>query len=280
MGMKAKHAYIYFILPSLAGLLMFLCIPYLDACRRAFVESSSGGWAGLRNFREVIANPAFRLAMENTIRFDLICIPLLLVLTLMIAWFIFEQPGGAGFLKTGFLLPMAVPTASVVLMWRLLFDQHGILNGFRESNGLDAIPWMESNAAFWILIGCYMWKNLGYNIILWLAAFSTVPQNTLNAARLDGAGALARFRYVIFPRLTGAIFVILVLAVLNSFKVFREAYLVAGDYPHRSIYMIQNLFNNWFLTMEMDKLAAGSMIDSLVLIIMILILQKSWEVRG
>ena len=70
------------------------------------------------------------------------------------------------------------------------------------------------------------------------------------------------------------------LALLNSFKVFREAYLVAGDYPDSSIYMIQNLFNNWFLNLDTDKMAAGATIDSAILILLILLLQRTWEMRG
>ena len=75
-------------------------------------------------------------------------------------------------------------------------------------------------------------------------------------------------------------FVVVVLAILNSFKVFREAYLVAGEYPHDSIYLIQHLFNNWFRELDVNKLAAGAVINSIVLIALILLLQKFWEKRG
>lgn len=70
------------------------------------------------------------------------------------------------------------------------------------------------------------------------------------------------------------------LAALSSFKVFREAYLVAGEYPHDSIYMVQHIFNNWFRNLEIDKLAAGAVINSLILIVLVLLLQRFWERRG
>lgn len=269
-----------FILPSLAGVSLFLLVPYIDVLFRSFWRMSDGRFAGLDNYREVICNEAFRLAMKNTFLFDLVCIPLLLIGSLLIALFLFEGPRGAGVLKTGFLIPMAIPTASVVLMWRFLFDQQGILNGILTGSGHAAVHWMDSGIAFWILVGSYIWRNLGYNLILWLAALSTVPRSSTEAARLDAAGPLARLRYVILPHIRGASFVIIVLALLNSFKVFREAYLVAGDYPDSSIYMIQNLFNNWFLNLDTDKMAAGATIDSAILILLILLLQRTWEMRG
>ena len=264
-----------FLLPSLTGVTVFLLIPYADVFRRAFM-TIGGEFAGVSNFIKVINNEAFLLAMKNTFLFMGLCIPVLMILSLAIAIYIFDNPKWSSFFKTGFLIPMAIPVASAVLLWKMLFDYGGILNGILTASGHDPVNFMESSAAFFILVGSYIWKNLGYSIILWLAALATMNRSSLEAAKLDGAGSIKAHLYVTMPYLKTSAFVIAVLSLLNSFKVFREAYLVAGDYPHKSIYLIQHLFNNWFRNLELDKIAAASVIDSVILIILIILLQYAW----
>lgn len=278
MNKRLRMVPYLFLIPSLLGVSIFFLVPYLDVCRRSFLDAG-GAFTWLDNYIEVIGNAAFRLAMKNTFQFMGACIPLLMVLSLVIALFIYESPKTGDFLRTGFLIPMAVPVASAVLVWKFLFDYQGMINGIIDAMGGQPRSWMESETAFWILVGSYIWKNLGYNIILWLAALSALNPSTLEAAKLDGAGTLRRHWHVTLPQLKASAFVISVLAILNSFKVFREAYLVAGDYPHDSIYLIQHLFNNWFRNLEIDKIAAASVIDSVILIVLILFLQRKWE-RG
>ena len=97
------------------------------------------------------------------------------------------------------------------------------------------------------------------------------------AARVDGAGEWQCFFKITLPNLKSSLYTITVLSFLNSFKVFREAYLVAGDYPHESIYMMQHLFNNWFRGFSFDKMAAAAVCTGGVLMIAILALQRLWE---
>ena len=274
-----KKGYL-FILLSLAGVSIFLMLPYLDILLRAFSSVTGGETIGLDNFKQVLQNEAFQAATKNTARFILVCIPLLLLLSLAISIYIYENPRLGSMLKTSFLIPMAIPITSVVLMWRFLFDDNGILNGILCSLGINTVSWMNGSTAFWILVGSYIWKNLGYNIILWLAALATIEPQVQAAAKLDGASGSQRLVRITLPSVKNGTFIVVVLAILNSFKVFREVYLVAGDYPHDSIYMIQHLFNNWFRELELNKLAAGAVIDSVVLIILILILQKCWKKGG
>lgn len=269
-----------FILLSLAGVSIFLMLPYLDIFLKAFSTGNEGVSIGLDNFKQILQNEAFRLATKNTGRFIAVCIPLLLILSLAISIYIYENPKLGSMVKTSFLIPMAIPVTSVVLMWRFLFDDNGILNWILYSLGINTVSWMNGNAAFWILVGSYIWKNLGYNIILWLAALATIDPDVQSAAKLDGASGLQRLFRITLPSVKNGTFIVVVLAILNSFKVFREAYLVAGDYPHDSIYLTQHLFNNWFRELELNKLAAGAVLDSVILIILILVLQKCWKKGG
>ena len=255
-------------------------LPYLDILLKAFSTGNEGVSIGLDNFKQILQNEAFRIATKNTGRFIAVCIPLLLILSLAISIYIYENPKLGSMVKTSFLIPMAIPVTSVVLMWRFLFDDNGILNGILCSLGISTVSWMNGSAAFWILVGSYIWKNLGYNIILWLAALATIDPQVQSAAKLDGASGFQRLFRITLPSVKNGTFIVVVLAILNSFKVFRESYLVAGDYPHDSIYLTQHLFNNWFRELELNKLAAGAVLDSVILIILILVLQKCWKKGG
>jgi len=174
---------------------------------------------------------------------------------------------------------MAIPVASVVLLWRLLFHGNGILNGILAGLGVQGGDWMNTDYAFWILVFSYLWKNLGYDIVLWVAGLSGISPDIYEAARVDGAGEWKCFTKITMPNLLPSLYTISVLSFLNSFKVFREAYLVAGDYPHESMYMMQHLFNNWFRELSLDKMAAGAVINALVIFVLITLLKRAWEKR-
>ena len=270
----------YFIAASLIGTGVFLLLPYAYVVVNSFIKTGSGSFAGLDNYTAVLSSEAFMTAMGNTALFMAVSVPVILVLSLLISVYIYENPRLAGCLKTSFLIPMAIPVTSIVLMWRFLFDDNGIINGILNGCGMDTVNWMNTEAAFWILVLSYVWKNLGYSIILWLAALSAIDPGIGEAARIDGAGGWQRLTRVTLPAAKNGAFVIIVLAALSSFKVFREAYLVAGEYPHDSIYMVQHIFNNWFRNLEIDKLAAGAVINSLILIVLVLLLQRFWERQG
>ena len=177
-----------------------------------------------------------------------------------------------------------MPTATVVMVWKLVFYQQGFLNLGLTRAGLFTGLWGEirrdylgSSAAFWVLSASYVWKNLGYTVILWLAGLGGISKEMEEAARVDGAGSLQRFWRIVLPNLKGSLYTIVILSFLNSFKIYREAYLTAGAYPDQSIYLLQHLFNNWFVNLELDKMAAAAVCTGGVLMIAILALQRLWE---
>lgn len=260
----------FFIMPGFIGILIFIILPYIDVVRRAFMQAATGNFIGMANFMEVFQNKAFALAMGNTVHFVAVCIPILLSLSLGIAVLLTKNSQVSKIIKTGVLVPMAIPVASVVLLWQFLFSGNGFLNGFLHIFGVNGPNWMNTSYSFWILVFSYVWKNLGYTVILWLAGISMIPGDIYEAARVDGAGEWQCFWKMTIPNLKGTFFTVTVISLLNSFKVFREAYLVAGNYPHGSIYLLQHLFNNWFRNLELDKMAAGAVSLSVVLLVLIL----------
>ena len=267
---------ILFIAPSLIGVSIFVLIPFADVLKKSFFTSNGETFVWFHNYFTVLHNDAFRLAASNTVKFAAICIPLLVVISLLLALFLNTINKYRDMGKSVFLLPLAIPAASMVLIWKLFFHENGLINGWIEGLGGGSIPFMTSNAAFWVLIGSYLWKNMGYDMILWIGGLSSISLDLYEAASIDGADKVQQFFFITLPNLIGVLFMIFVLSLLNSFKVFREAYLVAGEYPHTSMYMLQHLFNNWFTALDIEKLSAGAVLMALVIFTLILILKRLW----
>lgn len=273
---KSSYTGLLFILPSLLGVCIFWLIPCMDVVRRSFFGAVSGEFMGIRNYITVLENRAFRLASRNTLHFFLVCIPLLTGMSLLIAAVLMRQRKIIQLLKSLFLLPMAIPVASVALLWKVLFHKRGILNGVLVFLSLPAPDWMNTSVSFYVLVASYLWRNLGYDMILWMAGLSAIPQALYEAARVDGAGEWKCFILITLPNLLPSFFTITVLSLLNAFKVFREAYLVAGDYPQESMYLLQHLFNNWYRELSLDKMSAAAVITGTVILGLIILLWKTW----
>ncbi len=256
--MKKRWIPWIFLAPSLFGVFVFVLLPFLDVVRRSFGEAVGNQFAGWKNYQEVLGNQAFLMAGKNTLRFLIICIPMLLVISLGLALLLERQQAFRNFFKTVFLLPMAVPVASVAFLWNVFFQKAGLINALLSFTGREAVEFLDSSRSFGVLVFSYLWKNTGYDMILWLAGLSGIPESYYEAARVDGAGRAACFWYITLPSLRGFAAMITMLSLINSFKVFREAYLIAGSYPHESIYMLQHLFNNWFLALDIQKMSAAA----------------------
>ena len=266
-----------FLLPNLFGILYFSLLPMLQVLMRSFQSAIGGNWVGMQNYFMVLNNAAFQKAAANTGKFTAVCIPLLILISLALAVLLYSLPGIGSALRSIFLMPMAVPAASVVLVWKVLFHENGLINGALLAFGSNGVNWMGSGAAFRMLVISYLWKNLGYTMILWTAGLSAIPEGIYEAAQVDGAGKWQSFLYITLPNLKGTACTITVLSLLNSFKVFREAWLVAGDYPHESMYLLQHLYNNWFRKLDFDKIAAASVMTSGVVFLLIGLLREAWD---
>lgn len=259
-----------FLLPSLLGVLLFILIPFFDVVRRSFFEAMGGTFTGLNNYKTILESDSFRRAALNTGRFLGACIPLLLLLSLLLSLLLKEYGRTTHkklkFFKTSYLIPMSIPVASVVILWKMIFHRNGFLNILLERFGIEAIDFMNTNMAFYVLIFSYVWKNAGYDMILWLAGLDGINENLYEAAGVDGAGKWQKFYYITLPHLKPILFTTAVLSLVNSFKVFREAYLIGGDYPDNSIYMLQHIFNNWFINLDIQKMSAGAVLTAFVIL--------------
>lgn len=280
---KKWRAFFVFMAPSFIGVIVFVILPFIDVFKRSFTTAVTGLFIGTQNFQTIFHNQAFLLAVKNTLRFTLVCIPLLVFIGFLIAWPL-SKLKKAGLIKSVYLFPLAMPTATIVMVWKMTFYKEGFLNLFLTEIGKWTGLWGEiqtdylgTEAAFWVLVCSYIWKNTGYTVVLWLAGILGISTDLIDAAKVDGAGGLKRIWYIVLPNLKGSLYTIVILSFLNSFKIYREAYLVAGAYPHQSIYLLQHLFNNWFVNMEFDKMAAAAVCTGGFLFFIILLLQRVWD---
>lgn len=263
-----------FLLPSVAGVAIFTLLPFCEVLRRSFTNASGTKLVGFENYTSALSNKAFQTAVSNTARFICICVPLLLLASLALALLLRKiKPMGKAF-KTAYLLPMAVPVASLALFWQMLFSQKGIVNAALAAIGVSEIDFMGTGAAFWVLVLTYIWKNAGYDIVLWLCGLDGISDSLYEASAADGANGYQQFIYITMPLMMPTLGLTTLLSLLNTFKAYREAYLVSGAYPHESIYLIQHLFNNWFMALDMGRLCAAAVLLTLCLALILLPLQR------
>lgn len=167
---------------------------------------------------------------------------------------------------------MMVPVASVVLIWQVLFHYNGAVNGFLANFGIDKIDWLKSDYSQLVIGLLFLWKNLGYNMILFMSGLANIPKELIEVVQLENSNPWVTFVHIKLRYLSPTILFVTILSLINSFKVFREVYLMTGDYPYDSLYLLQNFMNNTFQSLDYQKLSSAAIIMAAVMIVIIGIL--------
>ena len=267
---KVKRKSALFLAPSVIGVSLFFVLPFLVVIFYSVVNNPiQHKFVFLKNYINVWNNEAFRLAALNTLKFSVIAVPLGVILSMALAFALDSAVPFKSQIRTLFLSPMMVPIASVVLIWQVLFHYNGVVNEFVAFFGGKQIDWFKSDYAQVVLVILFVWKNLGYNMILFMAAISNIPKEIVEVAQLERAKKWQIFLYIKTRYLSSTILFVTILSLINSFKVFREVYLLTGDYPYDSLYLLQHFMNNTFNSLDYQKLSAAAIIMSLVMIVII-----------
>ena len=262
-----------FLIPSLIGVCVFMVIPFIVVIYYAMIDNPiRKNFVWFENFAKILDNMAFRLAAANTLKFSAVAVPLAVILSLLLAMLLLSKIPGKTQLRTFFLSPLMVPVASVVLIWQVLFDYNGVVNEWFVSGGLEKIDWMKSEYAQIVIVLLFLWKNLGYNMIIFMATLSSIPKEIVEVALLESATKWQIFWKIKIRYLASTIVFVTIMSLINSFKVFREIYLMTGDYPYDSLYMLQHFMNNTFKSLDYQKLSSAAILMSLVMIVIIAVL--------
>lgn len=261
------------IVPSLVGVLIFFLIPFGIVVYYSLINNPvMKDYVGLDNYKSLMQNSAFRKAARNTAFFSAVSVPLAVILSLGLAVLLERNIPGKSIFRTFFLSPLMVPTASVVLVWQVLFHNHGTVNQVAEMFGGEPVDWLKSSKGQLVIILMFLWKNIGYNMILFMAALSGIPRDMLEVAELEGAGAWYRFVHIKLRYLSPTILFVFILSLINSFKIFREVYLLTGNYPFDRLYMLQHFMNNTFNKLDYQKLSAAAVLFAVIMIVIMAIL--------
>lgn len=265
-----KDRGIRYLLPSLLGVGLFFVLPFFVVIYYAMINNlTEKEFVFLDNILSVLKNAAFQQAAKNTFTFSVTAVPLAVVLSLLLAMALMRKVKFKSQLRTFFLTPMMVPVASVVLIFQVLFHYNGAVNDWLAVFGVDKIDWFKSDYAMVVVGLLFLWKNLGYNMILFMAALANIPTEMVEVAVLEGAGPWKTFWYIKLRYLSPTILFVTLYSLINSFKIFREVYLLSGSYPYSSMYTLQHFMNNMFNKLDYQKLSSAAIVMSAVMIVII-----------
>ncbi len=260
-----------FLAPSFIGVMLFFVIPFGVVVYYSLLENPiSKVFVGLQNFQKIVVNKAFVTAATNTFRFSIIAVPLSVVIALLLAIMLDEKIPFHTQFRTFFLSPMMVPVASIVLIWQVLFHQNGAVNDILlKFFDFKPIDWLKSDQGYIVIVVLFLWKNLGYNMILFMASLASIPKDIIEVARLESANSFQIFFKIKVRYLSSTFMFVTIMSLISSFKVFREVYLLTGDYPYGSMYMLQTYMNNTFRSLDYQKLSSAAVLMSIVMVFII-----------
>ena len=264
-----RHAGFWFILPGLLGFALFYLIPFAASVGYSFVSRPVGGeFVGFRNYIDLLQSPAYRLGLRNTVIFMGLSVPLVMSLSLGAAMLVRNTGKLRPWFVLVFLIPLVVPSGSMVFFWRVLFSDSGALNGMLAGLGFGGINWLGSGYARLTLLVIFVWKNLGFGLVLFLSGLASIPKEYYEAARVDGASAAQSLRWITLPCILPISIIVVLMSIVSSFRVFREVYLLLGAYPHESVYMLQHFMNNNFFALNYPRLTTATTLLSIAMLLL------------
>lgn len=233
------------LIPSLLGTAVFFVIPYVRVVYYSMIKSQfKRDFVWFDNYATTLQNKYFQLALKNSLLLIIIAVPILMILALVISLALSYGIKWVRKTRFAFVLPMVIPTASIVLIWRGVFA--------------------ESSSALPIYL-LFIWKNIGICVVLLTAAFASIEGSVIEAARLDGASGFVLHTKITIPMIAPTVLFTSLLSIVNSFKIFKESYLYYGtNYPPDHSYTLQYYMNNNFLKLDYQSLASAAVLTSIL----------------
>jgi multiple sugar transport system permease protein len=264
-----------FLLPSLAGVMLFYCIPFLYSFYYALMDNlGSRNFVGLYNFTTTLKNDLFLHSAGNTLLFICIAVPLGMIVALLLSICLQKMNWGRVAATIIILLPLIIPSGTIVYFWKVLFENNGLVNELLIKAGVS-YEWITKHEwKMGILILIFLWKNVSYNVVLFWSGLNWIPTNYYEIMEMEGGGAFSKFFRITIIYLSPTTFVVFLMSIVNSFRVFKEVYILYGGYPSTDIYMLQHYMNNQFLSLSMQKLASAAYIMFLVIGIVLWVLYR------
>lgn len=282
---ETRAAYL-FLLPNIIGFLLFSVLPVVATLVISTLNWDlirSPGFIGFDNYTTLLVrDPIFRQVVGNTVYFVAGVVPASIILSLMLALAMNNGLRGISVYRAIFFIPVITSSVAVAMLWRWLYNtDFGLINVGLVAIGLPAVPWLSSTDwAMPAVIIMAVWKNLGYNMVIYLAGLQGIPPTLYEAAALDGAGWWSRFKDITVPLLGPTTFFILVISIINSFQVFDLTFILTQGGPGiATTTIVMYIYDQAFRYFQMGYAAALAWVLFMAIFAITLIqmrLQKRW----
>jgi multiple sugar transport system permease protein len=263
-----------YLLPGLGGFTAFILVPLAGSLAISFFRWPLFGtpeFVGLDNYTRLLSHdPTFLTALVNTLIFAIVFTAANLLVALAIALWLNTKVKASGFFRVVFFLPVITPMVANALVWRLMLSQDGIVNSVLRQLGLDPPFWLSSSPwALLSVITMSVWQSFGYNVIVLGAGLGGIPKQILEAARIDGANAWQRLRFVILPQLSPALFFSSTLTMIGAFQVFAQPQILTGGGPGEATNtLVLYLYRSGF---TFDRLGYASALAWMLFVVVMLV---------
>jgi ABC-type sugar transport system permease subunit len=267
-----------FAVPALALFLLFAVYPMLRVFYLSVFDynlTSPAEFVGLDNFRFLFEDDRFRSAFGASLFYVLATYVPAVLLALVIALGLNTRMRGSGFVRLLYFAPVATSWVAVSVIWRLVLHPDGVLN---QSLALD-INWLTStDSARWAIALCAIWKEVGFFVIIFLAGLQNVPKELYEAASLDGAGAVGRFRYVTLPLIRPVTAVVSVMSVIRGFQSFSpQVVLTGGSFDTEVVNLF--IYKTAFASARMGRASAVAVLMFVLLAVVTLVQLRVFRSR-
>lgn len=275
---EQKYAAWLFLLPALAGTLVFIVIPVfcsfgLSFCKWDLLNPIQ--FTGLNNYRVIFSEPLFAKILLNTIVFAIATSVFGVIIPLVLACILNSKIRGAEFYKTAYFLPFITPMIVIGIIWEWIFDPNiGLLANVLHLH----INWLyDTHFAMPALIIVSVWKLIGYNMVIFLSSLSAISSSMFEAAKIDGANTFQTFKNVTVPLLSPTIFFVVIITAISSFQVFDLIYLMTQGGPLDSTnVLVYAIYKNAFEYFNVGKASAIAYVLFVIILVLTLI---QWNLR-
>jgi len=275
-----------FLLPSIAGFLLFSVFPVLGVIVLSFLKwdvLTPAEFAGLANYEKLfLRDHIFRKAMVNTIYYVVLTVPPLITFGIALALLVNQKLKGIGVFRTIYFMPIVGLLVAEALLWAWLYDaDFGLINSMLRSIGSQPVPWLGSTDwAMPAVAVMSVWRSAGYYMVIFLAGIQGIPSELYEAAAIDGANRWHRFIYVTIPMLTPVIFLSIVIAMINTFQVFTSAWVLTKGGPYyATTTIVMRIYTSAFQDFRMGYASAMALVLFAIIVIMTLAqmrMQRGW----
>ncbi|WP_059104107.1 carbohydrate ABC transporter permease [Shouchella shacheensis] len=273
---KRKWWGYFFIGPQLIGLLAFSLIPLVSLFVLSFMEWDGFGtveFIGFTNYIQQFNHPHFITALWNTVYYSILVIPGGIIAALLVALALNKVKGKEVY-RVFYFMPVVTSAVSIGVIWMwLLNSDFGLINQLLGYIGIDGPAWLvNTDLVLPSIAGLSIWWGLGTNMVIFLAGLQGISRSYYEAAEIDGANAFQKFRHITMPLLSPTTFFVAIMAVITSFQVFDQAYVMTQGGPGKASYtLVYHIYDRAFDRFTFGASAASAMVLFAIILVFTLI---------